>query len=220
MSIEANLTHITQNLRGAKPKIVAVTKNHGIAAMRTAIDWGICAIGENRVQEAITKYADLNRQVEWHLIGHLQTNKVRNAVRIFDLIQSVDSERLALEIDRVAGKLGKRQDILIQVNIAGESQKYGIPPRDTMTLARVVSDLPNLQLCGLMAIAPLYDDPEQARPLFREMKRLFQELAAARLANTNIQWLSMGMTNDYCVAVEEGANLIRVGTGIFGQREY
>jgi len=220
VSVEENLACIRQSLQGYPVKIVAVTKNQSVDIMRAAIDAGITAIGENRVQEAQYKFTTLNRQVEWHLVGHLQTNKVRHAVKIFDLIHSVDSERLAAAIDRAAGQIGKRQDVLIQVNIGGEVQKLGIPPEETLALARVISQLPNIRLCGLMTIAPLYENPEDARPLFRRMYQLFQELKAVNLPNTDIQWLSMGMTNDYRVAVEEGANMVRIGTGIFGPRNY
>ena len=201
-------------------KLVAVTKNHNVIAVREAIAAGVMAIGENRIQEAIEKAQTLNTQVEWQLIGHLQTNKVRQAVLLFDMIQSVDSERLAVEIDRVAGKLAKRQDILMQINVANEDTKFGISAKEAMSLGRFISNLEHVRLCGLMTVAPYYENTELSRPIFREMYELFMEIRDAKLVNANVEWLSMGMTNDYMVAVEEGSNLVRIGTGIFGQRQY
>ncbi len=233
MSIKLNLTRVIENINtavtnrnpqlniSANVKLVAVTKNHTVTAIREAIAAGAAAIGENRVQEALGKYQEMNDcKVEWHLIGHLQTNKVRQAVPIFDLIHSVDSEHLAVEINRIAGKIGKRQDVLIQVNVADEDSKFGISPQTIISLGRFISDLEHVRLCGLMTIAPFFEEPESARPVFKELFQLFMNLKSCNLANTNLQWLSMGMTNDYIIAVEEGANLVRVGTGIFGARQY
>ncbi len=233
MSIRTNLTQVIENIHNAvhkrskilinqseNVKLVAVTKNHDVAAIQEAVAAGVLAIGENRIQEAAKKAQILQKQVEWHLIGHLQTNKVRQAVQLFDLIHSVDSNKVALEINRMAGALGKRQDILLQVNMANEDTKFGIASKDALTLAKSISNLEHVRLCGAMTIAPFYDNAEQARPLFCNMYQLFMELKDMNLANTNIEWLSMGMTNDYIVGVEEGANLVRIGTGIFGQRQY
>ncbi len=233
MLITENLAQITKNINNAlntapkmrinklnHVKLVAVTKNHDVAAMEQAIAAGVVAVGENRIQEALGKAATLTAKVEWQLIGHLQTNKVKQAVALFDLIQSVDSERLAIEIDQAAGKIGKRQDILLQVNVANEDTKFGVSVQECMSFARMISKLENVRLCGLMTVAPYYENAELARPIFRQMYQLFTELQAANLANTNIEWLSMGMTNDYIMAIEEGSNLVRIGTGIFGQRQY
>ncbi|MDF2635197.1 MAG: hypothetical protein K0R78_2071 [Pelosinus sp.] len=233
MSIVVNLTQIIENINSAVSrrnsrlingskdvKLVAVTKNHEVAAIREAVAAGVIAIGENRIQEATQKAQILKEHVEWHLIGHLQTNKVRPAVQLFDLIHSVDSEKLAIEIDRIAGALGKRQDVLIQINMANEDTKFGIASKNALALGTFISKLEHVRLCGVMTIAPFYEDIEQARPLFRNMYQLFMELKNVNLANTNIEWLSMGMTNDYIVGVEEGSNLVRIGTGIFGQRQY
>ena len=200
-------------------KLVAVTKNHGIEVIREAIDSGIMAIGENRVQEALSKQVLLERKTQWHLIGHLQTNKARQAVPAFDVIHSVDSEKLALEIDRVAAKHGKKQDVLLQVNIGGEDTKFGIASAQFRSFAAFLSNLEHVRLGGLMAIAPYYENAELARPLFRELYQMFSELQQSGLPNTNIEWLSMGMTHDYRVAIEEGSNLVRIGTGIFGLRK-
>jgi len=201
-------------------KLVAVTKNQGLAEMREALSAGIGAVGENRIQEAAGKYAELGDLPEWHLIGHLQTNKVHLAVPIFYLIHSVDSERLAIEINRAAGKIGKRQNILLQVNVAGEETKYGIGPEQAIELAWKISGFEHLCLRGLMTIAPFYDDKEKTRPIFRKLYEIFSALRNSAPPNTFIDSLSMGMTNDYVVAVEEGANIVRVGTGIFGTRKY
>ena len=231
MTIAANVTNVTQNIslalarRRASPvtgdavKIVAVTKNQDASAVQAALAAGLTVAGENRVQEAMTKAAQVTAP-EWLLIGHLQTNKVRQAVPLFTLIHSLDSERLALEIERVASARGKRQDVLIQVNVADEDTKFGIAPGEVEALARTVDSLPHVRLVGLMTIAPYYDDAEQARPHFRELYRIFADLKQAGLTNSSIEWLSMGMTNDYAVAVEEGANLVRIGTAIFGPRHY
>jgi len=233
MFIVENLARIIENINKAankagnigkktsdSVKLLAVTKNHNVQTIREAIAAGVMAIGENRIQEALDKAESLKTCVEWQLIGHLQTNKVRQAVSLFDMIQSVDSERLAVEIDHAAGKIAKCQDILMQINVASEDTKFGISAKDVMSLGRFVSNLEHVRLCGLMTVAPFYENAELARPIFQEMYQLFMELRDARLANTNVEWLSMGMTNDYIVAVEEGSNLVRIGTGIFGQRQY
>lgn len=207
-------------LTGNQVKLVAVTKNHPVLTIEQAIKAGITSVGENRVQEAASKQALLRKQLEWHLIGHLQTNKVKQAVPLFTMIHSVDSERLATEINHACCRLNKVQDILLQVNVAGEETKFGLPSDKVLDLANFVSTLDNLKLCGLMTIAPFYDNAESARPVFREMYCLYEKLTALKLPNTDIKWLSMGMTNDYAVAIEEGANLVRIGTAIFGAREY
>lgn len=200
--------------------LVAVTKNHDVEAMRQCIDAGAAVVGENRVQEAREKFATLERSVSWHLIGHLQTNKVNPAVAMFDLIHSVDSEHLLLAIDAAAGKIGKVQDVLIQVNLAREPQKYGLAEEELTPVLKKADQLPNVRLRGLMLIAPNYENAEETRPLFRRMRELYRKAQAMDLPASDIAYLSMGMTNDYVIAVEEGANLVRVGTGIFGPRQY
>ena len=213
----ARRTHVPVE---APVELIAVTKNHPVEAMRTAIDSGVMNIGENRIQEALDKAETLEREAKWHLIGHLQTNKAKHAVRQFDLIHSVDSEHLAAEIDKAAEKFGKVQNILVQVNLAREASKSGVYREDLDPLLRAVSGLPHLRLQGFMCIAPNYEDVEQCRPLFRAMYELFQQTKAAEPHKADIRYLSMGMTHDYTVAVEEGANLVRVGTAIFGARQY
>ena len=197
--------------------LVAVTKNHGVEVMQQAIDAGIENIGENRIQEAAEKFKTLNREVTRHLIGHLQTNKAKQAVRLFDLIHSVDSENLAAAIDKAAYSIGKVQDVLIQVNLAKEESKSGVYEENLQTLINTVDTLKNLRLRGFMLIAPNYSDVENCRPLFRQMYEIFYEVGKTR---QNFDFLSMGMTHDYKIAVEEGANVVRIGTAIFGERIY
>ena len=200
-------------------KLIAVTKNNDIYAMREAIDAGIKVGGKNRIQEALDKKKELNRTVEWHLIGHLQTNKVKQAVLNFDLIHSVDSERLAVEINKVANSLNKVQEILVQVNVVNEISKFGLNIEQVNSFIKTISQHENLKVVGLMLIAPYYENPEEARPIFRKLYEQFMEIKNQQILNVEMKWLSMGMTNDYQVAIEEGANIIRVGTGIFGQRK-
>lgn len=222
MSIAQNIADITAKIDLGKVKLVAVTKNHGVASMLESLAAGITAVGENRVQEMLSKHPAIQAAgltPEWHLIGHLQTNKVRQAVPLADLIHSIDSEHLAVEIDKVAAKLGKCQDVLVQVNIADEESKFGTEIGQALPLAKVISQLEHVKLCGLMTIAPYSENPETVRPVFRKLYQLYAELKGLNLAHTDIKWLSMGMTNDYMVAIEEGANLVRIGTGIFGSRQ-
>lgn len=201
-------------------QLIAVTKNHSVEAMREAIDNGVTVIGENRVQEAMQKSTILERPVKWHLIGHLQTNKVKQAVALFDLIHSVDSKKLAAEIDRVAGMQDKLQEILLQINLSREESKFGIYYEELTDALSFIATLKNVRLCGLMTIAPHFSDPEEVRPIFKKMYEIFTGLQEQRLDYADIKWLSMGMSNDYKIAIEEGANMVRIGTGIFGQRQY
>ena len=210
----------TRVSKDAPVELIAVTKNHPVEAMREAIDAGIMNIGENRVQEALDKAETLDREVKWHLIGHLQTNKVKHSVRQFDLIHSVDSLRLAREIDKAAAKFGKVQNILVQINLAHEESKSGIDRAELDDILAGIDDLRAIRLQGFMCIAPNYEDVEECRPLFRTMYDIFQQVKTRELRTADIRYLSMGMTHDYEIAVEEGANLVRVGTAIFGARQY
>ena len=219
-AIEAARTRRTHVPAEAPVELIAVTKNHPVEAMQAAIDAGIMNIGENRVQEALDKAQTLEREVKWHLIGHLQRNKVKHAVRQFDLIHSVDSVRLAQEIDKAAEKFGKVQNILVQVNLAREESKSGVYREELDDVLAEIEVLRAIRLQGFMCIAPNYDNEEKCRPLFREMYELFQEAKEKEPPKADIRYLSMGMTHDYTVAVEEGANLVRVGTAIFGARQY
>ena len=196
-------------------KILAATKSRSIQEIQIALDAGITLIGENTVQEAKSKFASLPGSVEKHLIGHLQKNKVKPALEFFDCIQSVDSLKLAQEIERRAQALGKKATILIEVNIAGEASKFGVMPQSTLELVEHVSKLSHLQIQGLMTVAPLIP-PENVRPHFCQMRELFDSLKT--LLQTEVRWLSMGMSHDYEIAIEEGANLVRLGAAIFGPR--
>lgn len=216
MSVAENFRAIRNELDD-KITLVAVTKNHGVDLMREAIDAGATDIGENRVQEAAEKFQTLNRKVIRHLIGHLQTNKAKAAVKFFDLIQSVDSQHLAAALDKAAASINKVQDVLIQVNAAREPQKSGVMLEDLDGLIKFVEAAKNLRLRGLMMIAPNLEDVNECRPFFKQMRELFDELKTNREA---FDFLSMGMTHDYKIAVEEGANVVRVGTAIFGERSY
>ena len=197
--------------------LIAVTKNHGVEMMQQAIDAGAQHIGENRIQEAAEKFKSLNREVTRHLIGHLQTNKAKQAVRLFDLIHSVDSEHLAAAIDNAAYSVGKIQDVLIQVNLAKEETKSGVYEENLQSLIEKIDTLKNIRLRGFMLIAPNYSDVEDCRPLFRRMYEIFAEVQKTR---QNFDYLSMGMTHDYKIAIEEGSNVVRIGTAIFGERNY
>lgn len=228
--IEERLQEVRNNIEAGKERrngafdddvlLVAVTKNHDIYAMREAIDAGVTDIGENRIQEAKEKFETLDRQVTWHLIGHLQTNKAKQAVKMFDLIHSIDTFHLAEAVDRAAAAIGKVQRVLVQVNLAQEDSKSGIYEDEMMELLHRVDEMKHLQLMGLMCIAPNYEDVEECRPLFAKMKKIFDRVKEISWQTANIKYLSMGMTHDYVIAVEEGANVVRVGTGIFGPRQY
>ncbi len=207
---------------GRRPEeitLVAVTKTVGVDLIRQAIDAGIQEIGENRVQEAKIKFGELNQQVQWNLIGHLQTNKVKYAVDIFDLIQSVDRMEVAQEIQKRASGINKKQRVLIQVNTSAEGTKSGCQPEETENLVRSCSLLPNLQVEGLMTIGPLTEDREKIRASFQMLKKIFDDILKQEITNTNMRHLSMGMSQDYLMAIEEGSTMIRIGTAIFGERK-
>lgn len=228
--IAENYKRVKENIEQSKQKreniisdavqLVAVTKYHDVEAMRQAIDAGVDVIGENRVQEAEKKHAILDRDVRWHLIGHLQTNKAKHAVKIFDMIESVDSVKLAEAIEKEAAKIGKVQDILVQVNLVKEASKTGVYLEDLDELLSRIDEMEHLKLKGLMFIAPIEEDIEMVRPMFSRMYRLFREVQQRPYKTADMQYLSMGMTHDYQIAVEEGANIVRVGTAIFGPRQY
>ncbi len=201
-------------------QLIAVTKNHPVQMIEEAAKLGVTTVGENRVQEAKGKMETyVGPALSWHLIGHLQVNKVRQAVPLFDMIHSVDSLRVAHEIERVAEKCGKVQRILLQVNVAREASKSGIPVEEFETLVTQVVALPHVKLEGMMCMAPLVENTEDVRPIFRVAYNLFTHLQYL-CPHEDIKYLSMGMTHDYEIAIEEGANMVRVGTGIFGERDY
>lgn len=198
--------------------LLAVTKNHPVEVIYEAAQAGITAVGENKVQEAKQKKeAYTGEPIEWHLIGHLQVNKVRQAVPLFDLIHSVDSERVLKEIDKIAARENKIQRILLQVNVACEESKYGMQVEDLPVLVEMTKELKNVKLEGLMCMAPFVDEAEAVRPIFRIASYLYEDLKNKFPAG-QIKYLSMGMTNDFEVAITEGANIVRIGSAIFGER--
>jgi hypothetical protein len=199
--------------------LVAVSKTVDAERVGWAIAAGVPALGENRVQEAREKIAVLGRPCPWHLIGHLQTNKVRDAVECFDLIHSVDRLPLAEALSRRAAETGRRVDVLVQVNVGEEPQKGGVPPADLQGALETMARLPGLCLRGLMAIPPLPKDPEDSRPYYREMRKLLDNARGWGLG-AGFSELSMGMSGDFEVGIEEGATIVRVGTAIFGAREH
>jgi pyridoxal phosphate enzyme (YggS family) len=196
-------------------RLVSVTKEVGIPEAEELLALGMKELGENRVQELVSKYASIGSRATWHLIGHLQTNKVKDAVRIASLIHSVDSERLAKEIDKEAKKLGKVQDILIEVNVSGEQSKFGISPEEVAGLIKCIVLYPNISIKGLMTMAPEVDDQEEARPYFKALWELRDKISGPWPLAPGPLLLSMGMSNDFEVAIEEGANIVRVGRALF-----
>lgn len=226
MSVLANLDRVRERIKaaahraGRRPeeiKLVAVTKTVPPEIIKEAIEGGVDILGENRVQELLQKYHDVPPGPEWHLIGHLQRNKVKKVIGKVAMIHSLDSWRLAEEISRVAQEKGTVADVLVQVNVAGEATKYGLKPAEVADFIDAAAALPGLAVRGLMTIAPWTGNMEEVRPVFRELKEL-----AGRLKNTaagsGMDYLSMGMSGDFEVAVEEGANILRIGSAIFGGR--
>lgn len=200
-------------------RLVAATKTVAVDRIQEGISAGLTILGENRVQEALPKLAALaGTSVRWHFLGQLQRRKVRSVIGQFDLIHSVDSVDLAQEIERRAGESGCRQRMLIEVNIGEEPTKAGIPPRNVVEAVRAMAEFPHLDIRGLMAIPPQTDDPEAARPYFKKLHDLAREIVACTIRSVSMEELSMGMSNDYEVAIEEGATLVRVGSAIFGAR--
>jgi PLP dependent protein len=227
MSIAENLNKVMSRIAYAAQrarrdpasiKLIVVTKTIDVVRMREVVAAGAVILGENRVQEAKEKFEHLGPLVGWHLIGHLQTNKAKYAVRLFDLIHSVDSLELAQEIDRQAAKIRKIQPILIEVNISGEASKAGIAPEDAATLIKKAAVLKNISIKGCMTIPPYSDNPEDARPFFKKLHELSAQIEKENIPGVSWEELSMGMSGDFEVAVEEGATMVRVGTAIFGAR--
>lgn len=200
--------------------LIAVSKTKPVSDISQVISAGIKDFGENKVQELTSKYEVLPEDLRWHMIGHLQTNKVKYLIGKVVLIHSVDSLKLAEQIEKESAKAGLVSDILIEVNVAMEDTKFGITCEDTIALVKEISLLPHVRIKGLMTIAPYTDEPEENRIYFRKLKQLAVDISAKNIDNVDMVHLSMGMTGDYEVAVEEGATLVRVGTGIFGERDY
>lgn len=228
MNILENIQSIKANIAscalksGRSPnsiKLIAVSKTVSVENIQEAINAGIDALGENRVQEAISKQPYIKNNVEWHLIGHLQRNKVRYVVGRFHLIHSLESFNLAKAINDRALQNESVVNTLLEINISGEKTKFGINPGEARDFLLAVSDFSNLRVKGLMTVAPYADNPEEVRTYFKKMKSIYDSLAKLKLDNIDMIYLSMGMTNDYQVAIEEGANMVRIGTGIFGERK-
>ena len=200
--------------------LIAVSKTKPASMIEEASLTGIRDFGENKVQEIMDKYPQLPSDIRWHMIGHLQRNKVKYIVDKVALIHSVDSLRLAETIENEAAKHNVTVPILIEVNVAQEESKFGLKTEEVLSLVESVAALPHINIKGLMTIAPYVEDPEENRGIFRQLKKLSVDIAAKNINNVNMSVLSMGMTGDYQVAVQEGATMVRVGTGIFGERDY
>jgi pyridoxal phosphate enzyme (YggS family) len=200
--------------------LVAAAKTRSPGEIQEAVEAGIRVIGENYLQEAESAYQAVGDKAKWHFIGHLQKNKVKKAVRLFDMIETVDSVEIAREISKRCAQIGKTMPVLIEINSGREAQKWGVLPEKAIELVREISNLPNLKIMGLMTMGPLLGNPEDLRPYFRETKELFSEIRELNLPNVSMKYLSMGMTDSYQVAIEEGANMVRLGTKIFGERDY
>ena len=200
--------------------LVAAAKTRTSEEILEAIKAGVKIIGENYVQEAQKAFEVIGRKVRWHFIGHLQKNKVKRAVKIFDMIETVDSYPLAHEINERCKQIDKIMPILIEINSGREKQKFGIFPEEALDLVKEVSSLPQIKIMGLMTMGPRFGNPEDSRPYFIETRKIFEKIKALNLPNVEMKYLSMGMTNSYQIAIEEKANMVRIGTLIFGKRNY
>ncbi|MFQ9157088.1 MAG: YggS family pyridoxal phosphate-dependent enzyme [Blautia sp.] len=208
---------------GRDPKevtLVAVSKTKPVEMLQQVYDAGARVFGENKVQEIMDKYDHLPGDIRWQMIGHLQRNKVKYIVDKVDMIHSVDSYRLAQTIETEAAKKNVTVSVLLEVNVAEEESKFGLKMNEVLPLVQQISELPHVQVKGLMTIAPFVSNPEDNREIFRKLKKLSVDIEAKNINNTTMSVLSMGMTGDYMVAVQEGATMVRVGTGIFGERDY
>ncbi len=200
--------------------LIAVSKTKPVEVLQEAYDLGVRVFGENKVQELVDKYDLLPKDIQWHMIGHLQRNKVKYIIDKVDCIHSVESVRLAETIEKEAAKHNRIIDILVEVNVGREESKFGLMPEEVVSFVEEISKFPHLRVNGLMTIAPFVDDATKNRPIFKVLKQLSVDIASKNIDNVNMNVLSMGMTNDYQVAIEEGATMVRVGTGIFGERNY
>lgn len=229
MGITENLSIVENKIAAAckragrerdEVKLIAVSKTQPVEAIREAIEYGINSFGENRVQELREKTEIIKDNLDWHLIGHLQTNKVKFVVGKVSLIHSLENIRLAEAIDKEAKKHNVIVDVLVEVNIAKEDTKFGVNPEEVESFIREVLIFKNINIRGLMTVAPYTDISEENRKYFKKLKKIMVDLNSKNIHNVNMNVLSMGMTGDYEIAIEEGATLVRVGTGIFGSRDY
>lgn len=227
--IQTNLNEVEKNILAACNKcgrnrdeitLIAVSKTKPVSLLEDAYHAGVRDFGENKVQEMCEKFEIMEKDIRWHMIGHLQTNKVKYLIGKTTLIHSVDSYKLACEIEKQAAKQDCIMDILIEVNIAEEESKFGLSEEEVIHLVKQVAQLPHVRIKGLMTVAPYVVDSEENRPFFRKIKQLSVDINNQNIDNVSMNILSMGMTGDYMVAIEEGATMVRVGTGIFGERNY
>jgi pyridoxal phosphate enzyme (YggS family) len=228
--ITDNIDHVEKKIaeaceRAGRPResvqLIAVSKTKPVPDLMEALNYGHNVFGENKVQEIRDKVEAMGTEgIHWHMIGHLQANKVKYLIGVVDLIHSVDNDKLAAEIEKQAAKHDVVMDVLCEVNMAGEETKFGLKPEETMDFVKRISELPHLKVRGLMTIAPYTEDPESNRVYFKGLRELKDRINAEHIPGVDMDTLSMGMTGDYEVAIEEGATLVRVGTGIFGERHY
>lgn len=216
--IEENVKKILQELPPGV-ELMAAAKARTPEEIMQAAQAGVKIIGENYIQEALAAFNVVGHRVQWHFIGHLQRNKVKKAVEIFDMIETVDSPELSKEIDKRCNQCKRIMPVLIEINSGREKQKFGIFPEDAEDFVKEISGLKNIKTEGFMTMGPMFGDPEDARPYFVETKKLFDRIKTLNLPGLEMKYLSMGMTNSYQVAIEEGANIVRIGTKIFGPRD-
>jgi len=219
MAIRENVQKILSELPDGV-ELVAAAKTRQPEEVLEAVESGVKSIGENYVQEAERAYEVVGNKAKWHFIGHLQKNKVKKAVGIFNMIESVDSIEIAEEIDKRCKQIGKVMPVLVEINSGREEQKSGVLPENAEQLIREISGLHNIRVMGLMTMGPRFGNPEDARPYFVETRKIFDRIKKLDLPNVEMRYLSMGMTNSYKIALEEGANIVRIGTKIFGERNY
>jgi len=216
--IEENAKRILKELPPGV-ELMAAAKARTPEEIMRAAQAGVKIVGENYVQEALAAFNVVGHRVKWHFIGHLQRNKVKKAVEIFDMIETVDSPELSKEIDKRCSQRKRIMPVLIEINSGREKQKFGIFPEDAEDFIKEISGLKNIKIEGFMTMGPMFGDPEDARPYFVETKKLFDRIKTLNLPGLEMKYLSMGMTNSYQVAIEEGANIVRIGTKIFGPRD-
>ena len=219
MMIKRNVDQILSELPDGV-QLVAAVKTRAPEEILEAVESGVKILGENYVQEAERAYEIIGNKTEWHFIGHLQKNKVKKAVNIFDMIETVDSSELAREIDKRCAQIGKVMPVLIEINSGREEQKSGVFPEKAEQLVTEISGLNNIRVMGLMTMGPRFGNPEDSRPYFVETKKIFERIKKLDLPDIQMRYLSMGMTNSYKIALDEGANMVRIGSKIFGERDY
>jgi len=219
MGIKDNVKHLLKEIP-ANVILVAAAKTRTPEEILEAVDAGIEIVGENYVQEAERAFSSIGRKAKWHFVGYLQRNKARKAVKIFDLIETVDSFSIAKEIDRRCSAINKTMPVLCEVNIGKEKTKSGVHPEETENLIRDISSLKYVKVMGLMTMGPRFGNPEDARPYFKKTREIFERIKKMSIPNVEMRYLSMGMSNSYQIAIEEGANITRLGTKIFGSRSY